>query len=175
MDLDSLRAEIDACDGEIVDALTRRARAARAIGELKAFRQKDDLSAIYFIIPILNLLEMWKLPAKVLEAKYMAGVPNAQVVHPILYLLLGVYFLTVDLNETFEAAAARQQLGAPPAPQQLQPPSDPMGMPPQQPPPQQPPPQQFGGRFVPGADDRVDLPLRGNVAHASLLADAPHE
>jgi hypothetical protein len=74
------------------------------LSELKAFRQKDDLSLILFLIPIMNIIQVWKLPAKVLEAKQMAGVPNAQVPHPILYLLLGLYFLPVDLNEVWMAA-----------------------------------------------------------------------
>ncbi len=58
------------------------------INELKAFRGKDDLNPILFFVPILNYIEMWKLGPKVLEAKQMAGVPNAQVMHPVLYLFL---------------------------------------------------------------------------------------
>jgi hypothetical protein len=81
-------------------------------GELKAFRQKDDINAIMFFVPILGLLELLKLPAKVLEAKRMAGVPNAQEPNVILYLLLGIYFLPADLNEVWQAAAARQGMGA---------------------------------------------------------------
>jgi hypothetical protein len=56
---------------------------------------------------------MWKLPQKVLEAKQMAGVPNPTVPHPILYLLLGLYFLPADLNEIWKAAGggARPSLG----------------------------------------------------------------
>jgi hypothetical protein len=76
--------------------------------ELKAFRGKDDINPIFFFIPILGLIEMWKLPAKMLEAKQMAGVPNAQVVHPILYLLLGLYFIPADLNECWQAAGGGQ-------------------------------------------------------------------
>lgn len=79
------------------------------LSELKAFRQKDDLNPIFFFIPILGLIEMWKLPEKVLEAKRMAGVPNPEVPQPILYLLLGIYFLPNDLNEIWQAAG-----GAPP-------------------------------------------------------------
>lgn len=72
--------------------------------ELKDFRQKDDIKPIFFFIPILGLIEMWNLADKVLEAKRMAGVPNAQVQHPILYLLVWPYFLTEDLNEIWQAA-----------------------------------------------------------------------
>jgi hypothetical protein len=72
--------------------------------ELKDFRGKDDLNPILFFVPILGLIEMWKLPEKVLEAKRMAGVANPEVPQPILYLLLGVYFLPNDLNEIWQAA-----------------------------------------------------------------------
>ena len=82
-----------------------------SISELKAFRQKDDLNPIMFFIPILSILEIWKLPPKVLEAKQLAGVPNAQVFHPVFYLFLSPYFLTADLNEAYAAAQARQQRG----------------------------------------------------------------
>lgn len=77
------------------------------VNELKAFRGKDDINPILFFIPILGIIEMWKLPAKVLEAKQLAGVPNAQVVHPVLYLFFGLYFLAADLNEVWQAAGAR--------------------------------------------------------------------
>jgi hypothetical protein len=74
------------------------------LNELKDFRGKDDLKPIMFFVPILGLLEMWKLPEKVLEAKRMAGVPNPEVAQPILYLLLGIWFLPNDLNEIWQAA-----------------------------------------------------------------------
>jgi hypothetical protein len=77
------------------------------LNELKNFRGRDDINPILFIIPILNLILVWQLPPKVLEAKQMAGVPNPQVVHPILYLLLWPYFFTADLNEVFQAASSR--------------------------------------------------------------------
>jgi hypothetical protein len=82
------------------------------LNELKAFRQKDDLNPILFFVPILNYIEMWKLPQKVLDAKQMAGVPNPVVPHPVLYLLLGLYFLPADLNEIWKAAGgARPSVG----------------------------------------------------------------
>jgi uncharacterized membrane protein len=74
------------------------------IGELKAFRQKDDINIIMFFIPILNLLEMMKLSDKVAEAKRMAGSPNPAA-SGILYILLGIYFLPTDLNDVWEAAS----------------------------------------------------------------------
>jgi hypothetical protein len=77
------------------------------VNELKAFRQRDDINPILFFVPILNILLFWSLPEKVLEAKQMAGIPNAQVVHPVLYLFLWPYFFTTDLNEIFQAAGAR--------------------------------------------------------------------
>jgi hypothetical protein len=78
------------------------------LNELKAFRGKDDINPIMMFVPILNLIMFWKLPEKVLEAKQMAGVPNAQVPHPILYLLLNSYFLSSDLNEIWQAAGGAQ-------------------------------------------------------------------
>ncbi len=77
------------------------------LGELKAFRQKDDINAILFLIPILNLLELMKLSEKVTEAKKMAGCANPQAASPILYLLLGIYFLPADLNEVWQAAGGQ--------------------------------------------------------------------
>jgi hypothetical protein len=77
--------------------------------ELMAFRGKQDVKLIYLIIPILGLIELWKIPPKVLEAKQMAGVHNAEVAHPILYLFLGLYFLSADLNEVWQAAGGGQQ------------------------------------------------------------------
>jgi hypothetical protein len=74
------------------------------VNELKAYRQKDDINPVLFIIPIVHFMEIWKLPEKVLEAKRMAGVPNPTVPAPILYLLLWTYFLPADLNEVWTAA-----------------------------------------------------------------------
>jgi hypothetical protein len=78
------------------------------VNELKAFRQKDDISPILFFVPILNIIMVWGLPAKVLEAKQMAGVPNATVAHPILYLLFWPFFFTSDLNEIWAAAGGQR-------------------------------------------------------------------
>src|SRR5262249_35582606 len=77
--------------------------------ELNAFRQRDDINPILFLVPILNIIMVWGLPAKVLEAKQMAGVPNANVAHPILYLFLWPYFFTADLNEVWSAAQGGRQ------------------------------------------------------------------
>jgi len=79
------------------------------LNELKAFRGKDDINPILFFVPILGIIEMWKLPEKILEAKQMAGVPNPQVPHPVLYLFVGLYFLPVDLNEIWQAAGGGQR------------------------------------------------------------------
>ena len=78
------------------------------LNELKAFRGKDDINPIMMFVPILNLIMFWKLGEKVLEAKHMAGVPNPQVAHPILYLFLSSYFLAADLNEIWQAAGSGQ-------------------------------------------------------------------
>ena len=74
------------------------------LNELKAFRGKDDINPIMFFLPILSIINMWNLPPKILEAKQMAGVPNPQVAHPVLYLFLGLWFLPNDLNEIWKAA-----------------------------------------------------------------------
>lgn len=83
--------------------------------ELKSFRQKKDINILFFFIPILNLIFLWQLTAKVLDAKQMAGIPNAQVGHPIMYFIpiYGLYAFIVDLNEIFQAAsgAARNTYG----------------------------------------------------------------
>jgi hypothetical protein len=73
-------------------------------GELKAFRQKDDPNPIFLFIPVLNYIELWKLPEKVLEAKRLAGIPNPTTAHPALYLFLSLYFLPLELNEIWTAA-----------------------------------------------------------------------
>jgi hypothetical protein len=87
------------------------------LGELKAFRQKNDINPILFLIPVVSLLEILKLPAKVLDAKRMAGVPNAQEPNVILYLFLWFYMLPSDLNEIWQIASAKHGYGAlPPTP-----------------------------------------------------------
>jgi hypothetical protein len=78
------------------------------LNELKAFRGKDDINPILFFVPILGIIQMWNLPPKILEAKQMAGVPNAQVGSPILYLFLALYLLPADLNEIWQAAGGGQ-------------------------------------------------------------------
>ena len=66
-------------------------------------------SSRWFALPALTVLLLplffiWGIPPKVLEAKQMAGVPNAQVANPILYLFFSPYFLAADLNEVWQAA-----------------------------------------------------------------------
>ena len=78
------------------------------LNELKNFRGKDDLNPIFFFIPVLQYIEIWKLNEKVLDAKRMAGVPNPQVASPIAYLFLALYFLPGDLNEIWQAASGGQ-------------------------------------------------------------------
>lgn len=79
------------------------------LGELKAFRKKDDINVILFLIPILNIIETLKLSEKVSDAKKMAGCANPEAASPVLYLLLGIYFLPVDLNEIWAAASSKGQ------------------------------------------------------------------
>jgi hypothetical protein len=81
------------------------------INELKSFRQKDDLNPLFFFIPVLSLIEMWKLPEKVLDAKRMAGIATPVVPHPALYLFFWIYFLPLDLNEIWNAAGGAKAAG----------------------------------------------------------------
>ena len=76
------------------------------LGELKAFRGKDDINPI--VTTLLWVFMCWGLPAKVLEAKQMAGVPNPQVAGSFMYFLLGPYFMANDLNEIWQAAGGGQ-------------------------------------------------------------------
>ena len=76
------------------------------LNELKAFRQKDDFNPVLTVL--LWIFFVWGMPAKVLEAKQMAGIPNPTVSSPILYFLLGPYFLTQDLNEIWQAAGGQR-------------------------------------------------------------------
>jgi hypothetical protein len=74
------------------------------LNELKAFRGKDDFNPI--LVLLLPIVFIWGIPPKVLEAKQMAGVPNAQVASPILYLFFSPYFMAADLNEVWQAAGS---------------------------------------------------------------------
>ena len=76
------------------------------LNELKAFRGKDDFNPI--LTTLLWIVFCWGMPAKVLEAKQMAGVPNAQPTSAVMYFLLGPYFLAQDLNEIWQAAGGGQ-------------------------------------------------------------------
>ncbi|MCC6214561.1 MAG: zinc ribbon domain-containing protein [Polyangiaceae bacterium] len=77
-----------------------------SLNELKAFRQKDDINPILYLL--LFIVFVWGLPEKVYEAKVMAGIPNPEKPNAIMYFLLSPYFLTNDLNEIWAAARARQ-------------------------------------------------------------------
>jgi len=78
------------------------------LNELKTFRGKDDLNPILFFIPILSLIERWKLSEKVLDAKRMAGIPNPEPPNQILYFFFVIFFLPGDLNEIWQAASGGQ-------------------------------------------------------------------
>src|SRR4051812_40899237 len=78
------------------------------LNELKAFRGKDDFKPIFLFLPILSIIEGLKLSEIVMDAKRMAGVPNPQVQHQIVYLFFGYFFLPGDLNEIWQAASGGQ-------------------------------------------------------------------
>ena len=74
------------------------------IGELNAFRGKNDVNPIMLFVPVLNIFLILGLPAKVAEAQRMAGIAQPSVGNAILYLLFGIYFFPADLNKVWEAA-----------------------------------------------------------------------
>ena len=83
------------------------------LGGLKDFnsiRRKNDVKPILFILPILGLLELLKLPGKVMETRAAVGVSNPVAPNVVLYLLFPQIFFIADLNEIVEAAARRNSL-----------------------------------------------------------------
>jgi hypothetical protein len=82
-----------------------------ALNELKAFRGKDDFNPLVTIL--LWIVFVWGMPARVFEAKQMAGVPNATEPNAIMYFLLAPYFLINDLNEIWQAAGGGQPMPGP--------------------------------------------------------------
>jgi hypothetical protein len=111
--------------------------------ELDSIRKKNDINPILFLVPIINILQVWKVGEKVLETKQMLGMPNPQVISPIVYLLFFPYAMITDMNDIYAHSGPRpgqpvgSAPGAPPA----------LGGPPAAPPGGGPPP--FTGR--PGA------------------------
>ena len=76
------------------------------LGELKAYRGKDDINPI--VATLLWIIFCWGMPAKMLEAKQQAGIPNPQVGSPILYFLVGYWAMAKDLNEIWAASGGGQ-------------------------------------------------------------------
>jgi hypothetical protein len=84
--------------------------------ELRDFTRKEDINPLLFILPVIQLLQVWTVGEKVLEAKRMAGIANPQVASPVLYLLLFPWAMITDLNEIWEARGAGQQPAPPQQP-----------------------------------------------------------
>jgi len=83
------------------------------LGSLKDFnsiRQKNDVNPILFLVPVLGLLEMLKLPRKVIETRAVVGVTNPVVPNLVLYLLFPQIFFIADLNEIVDAANRRTSI-----------------------------------------------------------------
>jgi hypothetical protein len=73
------------------------------MNELKAYLGKPEIVPWHILIPVYNLIVLIvKLPAWVTEAKQRAGSRNPMSAGPLLYLLLGLYFLPKDLNEVWD-------------------------------------------------------------------------
>ena len=83
------------------------------LGELRAYRGKDDINPI--VATLLWIVFCWGMPAKMLEAKQMAGIPNPQVGSPILYFLVGYWAMAKDLNEIWAASGGGQPQHGPDA------------------------------------------------------------
>lgn len=73
------------------------------LSELKAYLNKEEIVPWHIFVPILGLIVLLgKLPEWVTEAKQRAGSRNPQSAGPIMYFLLGPYFVTKDLNEVWD-------------------------------------------------------------------------
>ncbi|MBN2195144.1 MAG: DUF4234 domain-containing protein [Polyangiaceae bacterium] len=70
------------------------------INELNAFRQKSDVSPIMCILYI----GFFSVPAAVVEARALAGMPPGAPPNAIMYLFFWFWFLVNDLNEIWAAA-----------------------------------------------------------------------
>jgi hypothetical protein len=95
--------------------------AYQSLAELKAYLNKDEIVPWHIFVPVLNLVVMlFKLPDWVTEAKQRAGARNPKSAGALLYFFLAWYFLTVDLNEIWQAGppapAAWPGAQQPPAP-----------------------------------------------------------
>ena len=73
------------------------------LSELKAYLNKEEIVPWHIFVPILSLIVLLgKLPGWVTEAKQRAGSRNQQSSGPVLYFLLGPYFVTKDMNEVWD-------------------------------------------------------------------------
>jgi Domain of unknown function (DUF4234) len=84
----------------------------KMLNELKAYRGKDDFNPVVVLIVSLFISGfsylVFGIPAKVTEAKQLAGIPNGAAAHPVLYFFLGPIFLAIDLNEVWAASGGGQ-------------------------------------------------------------------
>jgi len=81
-----------------------------ALKDFDSIRRKNDINPILFLIPIISLLELIKLPRKVEETRSAVGVSNPVAPNVVLYILFPQIFFIADLNEIIEAAARRPSI-----------------------------------------------------------------
>lgn len=81
-----------------------------SLKDFNSIRQKSDVNPLLFLIPILGLLEMIKLPRKVVETRTAVGVSNPVPPNVVLYLLFPQIFFIADLNELVEATTRRTSI-----------------------------------------------------------------
>jgi cytosine/uracil/thiamine/allantoin permease len=81
-----------------------------ALKDFDSIRRRNDINPILFLIPILGLLELLKLPQKVEETRAAIGVSNPVAPNLVLYILFPQIFFIADLNEIVEASARRTSI-----------------------------------------------------------------
>ena len=73
------------------------------LNELQAYTRDEEFKPIFMFIPLLNLYFLYiKVPEQVAKAKQMAGSRNPQPQNIVLYIFLGMYALSKDLNEVWD-------------------------------------------------------------------------
>jgi len=72
------------------------------LNELQAYTRDENFKPFYMFIPLLNLYFLLiKVPEQVTKAKQMAGSRNPQASSIVLYIFIGLYALSKDLNEVW--------------------------------------------------------------------------
>lgn len=73
------------------------------LNELQAYTRDEEFKPWFMFIPLLNLYFLFiKVPEQVGRAKQMAGSRNPQPQSIVLYIFIGLYALSKDLNEVWD-------------------------------------------------------------------------